>query len=123
MDARELQTALDGFIGSQQLYFRQTPLGRIEYTEGIRFLQQQGGLWLIDAIASYQSSDFKANNPFQSWTLLVSLDTKMAILSATDGNDNVLVSQEIEFTDFPVSQIKIFVEIDPSLLIYLPSEC
>jgi hypothetical protein len=121
MTATELATALTQFNGSEQSYFRHTPI-RIDYTDGIKFLQEQGCYWLTDAIASYQTSEFKAKYNRQWWKLSVDLDTSVATLTADDGDENILVTQEIEFTDFPLPEIKIYVEINPRIFMCLPSE-
>jgi hypothetical protein len=55
---------------------------------------------------------------FQVWTLNVAAD-RTATATAADGNDRVIVRQEIEFTDFPLSEIKLYLT-DGVLL--LPSE-
>jgi hypothetical protein len=111
LSAQQFEAVLGNFIGSQKLYHRETPLGRIEYTDGIFFLQQNGCLWLIDAIASYQTQEFKSLDDRQFWKLRVDLDTHSGKLICDDGNGNVRVTQEIEFTDFPLSKLDIYVEI------------
>ena len=68
---------------------------------------------MTDAVASYQTSEFKAKYDRQWWKLSVDLDTNAATLTADDGDGNILVTQEIEFTDFPLPEIKIYVEINP----------
>ncbi len=111
LTAEQFQAVLQNFIGSQNSYYRETPCGRIDYTDGIFFLQQNGCLWLIDAIASYQTSDFKAADECQFWKLRVDTDTRSGKLTCDDGNGNIRVTQEIEFTDFPLTELDIYVEI------------
>jgi hypothetical protein len=119
LSAQQFEAVLGNFIGSQNSYYRETPLGRIEYTDGILFLQQNGCFWLIDAIASYQTQQFKSVDEAkravfggrQFWKLRVDLDTHSGKLICDDGNGNVRVTQEIEFTDFPLSKLDIYVEI------------
>ncbi len=108
--------ALAHFNGSENLYFRQTLAGRIEYTDGIRYLQQQGCCWLIDAIASYQTRKFKAEDDRQFWKLSVDLETHQAQLVCDDGNGNIRVFQDIPFTDFPLPELNIYVEIQPNCI-------
>jgi hypothetical protein len=67
LTAQQFEAVLANFIGSQNLYHRETPLGRIEYTDGIFFLQRNGCFWLIDAIASYQTQQFKSVDDRQFW--------------------------------------------------------
>jgi hypothetical protein len=112
LSAQKFQAVIGNFIGSQNSYYRNIPaVGRIEYTDGIYFLQRNGCLWLIDAIASYQNQEFKATDDRQFWKLRVDLDTHSAKLNCDDGNGNVRLTQEIEFTDFPLSQLDTYVEI------------
>jgi hypothetical protein len=122
LTAQEFHVALENFTGSQNLYFRETPTGRIEYTDGIRFLQQNGCMWLIDEIASYQTKQFKSLDNRQFWKLRVDLETHSAKLICDDGNGNIRVTQEIEFTDFPLSKLDIYVEIRDCVFLCLMSE-
>jgi hypothetical protein len=122
LTAQEFQIALENFIGSQNLYYRKTPTGRIEYTDGIYFLQRNDCLWLIDAIASYQTQEFKAVDDRQFWKLRVDPATHTATLICDDGNGNIRVTQLIEFTDFPLSELNIYVEINHSVFLCLISE-
>lgn len=111
VNAHQFHANLAHFNGSENLYFRQTLAGRIEYTDGIRYLQQQGCCWLIDAIASYQTHEFKAEDDRQFWKLSVDLETHQAQLVCDDGNGNIRVSQDIPSIDFPLPELKIYVEI------------
>jgi hypothetical protein len=122
LTAQEFHVALENFTGSHNLYFRETPTRRIEYTDGIRFLQQNGCMWLIDEIASYQTKQFKSLDNRQFWKLRVDLETHSAKLICDDGNGNVRVTQEIEFTDFPLSKLDIYVEIRDCVFLCLMSE-
>jgi hypothetical protein len=121
LTAQEFHVALENFTGSQNLYFRETSTGRIEYTDGIYFLQQNGCLWMIDAIASYQTQEFKAVDDRQFWKLRVNA-ARSAKLICDDGNGNVRVTQEIEFTDFPLSELNIYVEMTHCVFLCLMSE-
>jgi hypothetical protein len=122
LTAQEFQVALQNFIGSQNLYDRETPTGRIEYTDGIYFLQRNGCLWLIDAIVSYQTDQFKSVDDLQFWKLRVDLDTQAATLICDDGNGGIRVTEEIEFTDFPLHKLDIYVEITDCVFLCLMSE-
>ena len=52
----------------------------------------------------------------------MNVHTNTATLTADDGDGNILVTQEIEFTDFPLPEIKIYVEINPRIFMCLLSE-
>ena len=86
---------LNQFTGSQQ-WFRHFS-GRLVYTEGVQYIAEKAGAyWLIDLIASYQPIQ---TEEFQFWTLRKEGELFVAV--CTDGNDNELVKQVIEYTDFP----------------------
>ena len=55
---------------------------------------------------------------FQVWTLKVRED-RTASLICGDGNDNIVYTQHIEFTDFPRDEITLWFA---NNVIYLPSE-
>lgn len=63
----------------------------------------------MDAIASHQTNKKVAAEPFQVWKLTVN-EQKQAALVCTDGNETVLVSQEIPYSDFPLSEITLYAE-------------
>ena len=94
---------INSFIGTENYYKHW--LG-IQYTDGVKYVAEEANAyWLIDAIASYQSK--LKHEPFQTWTLKGNHD-KSWTLSATDGNENLLVKQEIEFSDFPLNKIDLY---------------
>jgi hypothetical protein len=122
----KLRSALPQFIGSVDYY--NDGMGFF-HTDGIQFLAEQAGAhWLIDAIRSWQISKNVRREEFQVWTLKVNLDKKSATLIGDDGNGNTIARQQIQHTDFPLPEIKIYVEhgcIDGKnecLVCLLPSE-
>lgn len=112
---------LVGFIGSEVQYVH--PLFRFRYTEGVHYLAIHGGAWwLLDAIASYQAKLKKRKDMgFQVWTLRRTPEKARdsADLVCTDGNEGHVVTQHIQYTDFPLDEIQIY-WIDGVML--LPSE-
>jgi hypothetical protein len=112
---------LAGFNGSDVHYVH--PLFRFRYTEGVRHVATHGGAWwLLDAIASWQPKLKKRRDlGFQVWTLRRTPDKgrDSADLGCTDGNKNHVLTQHVEYTDFPLDEIKLY-WIDGVLL--LPSE-
>lgn len=117
MTPDELQAGLGQFYCSEVYY--EHWLGRLVYTEGVKFLAENAGAyWLLDAIASYQPQPEVASEPFQIWTLVVK-DRSGTLSMRADSNRPVLVSQEIEFTDFPLPEFKLW--LTDGVLI-LPSE-
>lgn len=82
------------------------------YTEGIQYLAEAGGAyWLIDAIASYQNHrDVRSNErlqEFQLWTLKIKDNEGILTLQEDSGCENV-IEQKIEFTDFPLNEICLY---------------
>ena len=114
--------ALAQFTGTENWY--RHSLGRqFLYTDGVKYVAEEAGAyWLIDAIISYQYDPRIKNNQglqeFQLWKLEVKED-RSAILVCEDGNDVVILTQEIPFTDFPLSKISFYLE---SKVLLLPSE-
>ncbi len=119
----EFEAALAQFIGTEQYYRHWT--GHILYTDGVKFLADEAGAyWLIDAIASYQhrigsSSHYAGLQGFQLWTLTRNKGDRAVLTCQADSNQPVLVTQEIEYTDFPLPAIKLYVE---GNVLLLPSE-
>jgi hypothetical protein len=107
------------FTGSEQ-FFRHSLNRSVLYTEGAQYLAEHAGAyWLLDEIAFAQPHHAAvANEPFQVWTLNVRLD-KTATLTCDDGNDNVVFTKQIPYTDFPLDTVKLYFAND---VIHLPSE-
>ncbi len=86
-------------------------------TDGIKSLcETYSCWWLIDLVASYQPK--LKNEEFQCWSLSKNADSS-AIVLATDGNDRVIASQNIPWTDFEADVATVWVEFGTALL---PSE-
>ncbi len=115
--AQQINSTLPYFTGTSQYYLCSTPFGSIVLTDGSRYIRDKGKAnWLIEIIISYQKQ--LAIYQFQNWKLKVKED-KTAVVYATDGNDNLLVSQAVEYTDFPLNSFTIYVA---NGVAYLPSE-
>ena len=54
------------------------------------------------------------------WTLKRYEDTTVAVVTCTDGNDRVLVKQEVGYTDF--KPLEAIVRVEDNAVILLPSE-
>lgn len=126
---------LSQFIGTETWYRHFTGL---LYTDGIQYVAEQAeAYWLIDAVASYQ---FKLKRDeylakFQVWMLSVvgEGEREYPFLLPKDGYKAELtcwadtpkeglkppVIQQIEYTDFPLSEIKLYVS---GGVLMLPSE-
>lgn len=120
MKAQELTKAdLAQFTGSEQWY--RHPLARnIFYTDGIQYVAQRAGAyWLIDEIACQQKHPCVRKEDFQVWTLRVNLEQSTATLFCDDGNGHIVCQKNIDYTDFPLAEIKIYVA---NNVILLPGE-
>lgn len=115
-------TAVDlaRFTGSEVYY--QNPFG-IRYTEGVQYMAEHGGAyWLIDAIASWQRNPKVRNDrmlqEIQFWKLTVHEDRSATLICERDQGD-VAIEQQIPFTDFPLAEVKLYLQ---EGVLLLPSE-
>jgi hypothetical protein len=90
------------------------------YTDGAQHVAEHGGAyWLLDEIAIIQPyNKAVAAEEFQVWKLAVRPD-RTATLTCDDGNGNIVFTKEIEHTDFPLDEIKLYFA---NNVIHLPSE-
>ena len=117
MTPEELEANLNQFCGTENWY--KHPFGCFTYTDGVKYLATEAkAYWLIDAIASHQKKARKSSaGDFQIWEL-VTADHK-ATLTCRDDDSHEVIQQEIEYTDFPLPYMKLWLT-DSVLL--LPSE-
>ena len=107
------------FTGSENWY-RHGLNRKVLFTDGAKYVADHGGAyWLLDEIALCQRYDKAvAAEEFQVWKLAVKPD-HTATLTCEDGNDNVVFTKALEFTDFPLPEIVLWFA---NGTIYLPSE-
>lgn len=120
---------LKGYHGGE-IFFRHQ-LGKFIYSEGVQEIAKKHGVyWLLDIIASYQPK--LKNEDFQVWKLqrdckiltvndikTVTERTDSFLVVCEDGNDNILIKQEIEFSDFPFDTYTLWFQNET---LYLPVE-
>lgn len=98
------------------------PFGML-LTDGVVIMRDLcSAYWLVDAVASYQHEMQKDEvlSSFQVWHLEVDREKGSAVLTCTaDSGLSPVVRQVIEYTDFPLKSIDIWVEGEVMLL---PSE-
>ena len=103
----DLKLELAQFSGSDtftrwSILFRNSVL-----TEGVAYLAEQAQCyWLMDLIASHQTSRKVRAEGFQTWNLSKVNNKWTAI--ADDGNGNVIAKQVLDYSDFPLDSIKLF---------------
>lgn len=123
----QLEANLPHFTGTENYTNLRYPWLRSHFllTDGAKYLAETAkAFWLMDAIASHQTNKLVAAEPFQIWKLTVN-EQKQAELVCTDGNETVLVRQEIPYSVFPLSEITLYVEQSDYLagrVVMLPSE-
>ncbi len=119
----QFQLDLRQFTGTTQWY-QWSHLTKLICTDGAKYLADEAGAyWLLDAIASHQSApaiqDSQRLQDFQVWILKVNSDKSCRLTCAEDSDIAPAVIQDIEFTDFPLAEIKLYV---CGNVILLPSE-
>ncbi|MEY9638748.1 hypothetical protein ABIF66_007002 [Bradyrhizobium japonicum] len=116
--SKKAHADLKQFTGSEQV-FRHSLMRSMTYTEGVQFLAETGGAyWLIDKVATLQLEPKVQAEDFQSWKLKVAQD-RTAVLTCDDGNGNIVHSERLDWTDFPLDEVELWVE---GNVILLPSE-
>ena len=122
MDIYLLKRTLKEFRGTE-LYHKHLFPGKspILLTDGCAFVREKcKAHWLFDAILSYQSDPRIRNVKFQIWILQrLKKDLSWELKCLEDTGKKQIKTQIIEFSDFPIDSIRIWL-IDNVCL--LPSE-
>ena len=117
MNPKSLLANLSQFIGTEK-YYRIT--NKHLLTDGTKYLAEEAQcFWLMTAIASHLSPHI--DDYFVCATLKVKENS--AVLTLDNGNGFIFATQDIEYTDFPLEEIKIFCCFDGMYwILMLPSE-
>jgi hypothetical protein len=106
----------------------------VVYTDGVKkMIELCEAAWLFDIILSYQ---YKCRldedlSDRQFWTLTVNQEEKTAVVKCERDTDDVFITQEIEFTDFPLPEMRVWlsaggciIDDEPQIVLVamLPSE-
>ena len=125
---QEIRNILNHANGTEKYHRVSTIRNAPIATNGVVALAEAAEcFWLLDAIISY-SNDKRIPNPnFQVWKLTLTKDDdkKDAVLESLNDNKKVVIRQNIEFTDFPLDEITLWVvggEPQGLNVIMLPSE-
>lgn len=109
---------LSQFTGTSQ-YYRISP--KTLLTDGTYYLAEHASaFWLMFAFASHLNE-----LDLDDWFAVLKLKVidSTALLRIEDGNHNLLASQEIEYTDFPLPSITLYGCLeDKQWVLMLPSE-
>lgn len=88
-------------------------------TDGVKTVaDEEHCYWFLDCIASYQLEKICGKEEFQVWKIERVEDSRFR-LSATSGNNKVLITQDIEYSDFFFNELTIWKE---NNVLLLPSE-
>lgn len=109
MTAILTEYSLSQFIGTFNYWQGNYPF---KYTDGVRHLAEAGrAYWLLDAIGSWQFDKRVSRDEslagYQFWTLTVRED-RSALLVCKRDQDDIVIEQEIPFTDFPLKNIRLY---------------
>lgn len=113
-----LEAKLAHFTSTDDYY--QHWLGKLIYTDGVKFLAEKAGVyWLLDSIALYQPQVLVDSmlQEFQIWRLKV--DDYSGVLTCERDTDDIFLTENIPYTDFPLKEIKLYLE---NGVLCLPSE-
>lgn len=106
------------FTGTDQ-WHRHGLMRNITYTDGVLYVAETAGAhWLIDKVATLQLEPHIRAEEWQSWKLVVN-ENQSALLTCDDGDGNIVHSEKIDWTDFPLDRIELWME---GGVILLPSE-
>ena len=122
MEPFQIKRALRGFTGTEKYHQHLFPgKSPILLTDGCRWVKETlNSHWLFDAILIYQNDKRLKGVNFQLWELRQSKkDLSWLLTCSEDSGQKPLISQKIEFSDFPLDYIKLYVICGIALL---PSE-
>ena len=106
---------LENFTGSENYYL--SSFGKLNLTDGMNYLRNKANCyWLIDIVESVQYLDsIKANNGFIVWRLERVKErgnyTDKWLVTAwndTPNKSDLLYSQAILYSDFPLNELEFF---------------
>lgn len=122
MDKNKIKWDLSMFHGTTQYHKHLFPgKSPLLITDGCKYIRDRlNAYWLFDALLSYQSNKALRDINFQVWELRrLKKDMSWVLICREDSGKKKIITQFIEFSDFPLDLIKIWV-IDHVAL--LPSE-
>jgi hypothetical protein len=111
----ELERQLSNFIGTCDWHKHQ--LTGFLYTDGVSYCAETFGMyWFLDIV--FFENKPKLLDEFQVWKLVRNTDFS-CVITADDGNGNILFTKKIEYTDFPSESIEFYFT---NNVLLLPSE-
>ena len=122
MNEVKLKRELKVLNGTSRYYKHLFPgKSPILLTDGTKYIRDEcKANWLFDTILSYQAEPILKKVYFQIWELQrLKKDLSWLLTCKEDKNKKVLISQSIEFSDFPIGYFKMWLIGSVALL---PSE-
>jgi hypothetical protein len=121
MTEQQFRNELHYFTGSENFYRHGIGKLQLIYTDGVDYVVKNCACyWLLDVILSWQLDKKLNNEAFQVWHLMKEEATDTWRITCEDGNDNLLLEQQIGYSDFPFLGVQLWF-IDKQVLM-LPSE-
>jgi len=104
---KEVLDIISQSIGTTQYHkFSALPFFPV-ITDGVKAVADKAGAyWLIDVIGSYQL-ERKLDKAFQVWKLSVDLENGKGVVYGYNDTE-LIITQEIDYTDFPLEEIKLY---------------
>lgn len=86
---------------------------KVIVSEGVHYVREAGNAyWLIDAICAHMPKVLEHHDQrlqdFQVWTLKVNPDKSAALTCIADSDEEPVVTQKLEYTDFPLPEVKFY---------------
>jgi hypothetical protein len=100
MNKRFSLDELKHFTSSDEIY--QHWISQMCYTEGVKYLANEtDGYWLVDEIAFVILPRLLKENKDWFYSIKLSINSdKSAVITVSDGNDNIYMKHRINWTDF-----------------------
>ena len=114
-----------GHFSGTEGYYRHRVLGQISVllTDGAKYVAENAGAWWLMDLAAISGRQWLLEGDGFATLTITATEQGTATIKVTDGNENVIEEQHIEFTDFPEGSVTFF--LSPHLdefVFYLRSE-
>lgn len=117
--------ALEQFIGTE-CYWSHPFFKGIVYTDGVKYLFDNGAAWLGDVVMSHMKHTPRLLTKSRGMlfiTLSVNADRSANVVAQPDIDEPALFEQEIPYTDYPLQKQQIWASYSgDNWVLYLPSE-
>jgi hypothetical protein len=127
----QLLSNLSMFTGTEDYHAFNALCRNVVLTDGAYYLADTAGaFWLMDIIGSVYAAHPERKKfwdmGFAVWVLKV--EGSKGVVTADDGNGNIIYTQDIPYTDFPLPEITLYAELGETInegevmVVMLPSE-